>query len=137
MTRATLATILIALLAAAVAAAAPGKAYVSNCGHLEQHPASVVLTCADANYALAGLKWSGWATGSAAATGKVHANDCTPNCAAGKFADYPVSVVADRLGVCKSKRVYLRLTLTYPGKRPAGHPKRETWTFTCASAIHA
>ncbi len=137
MTRTALVAILTALVAAAVAVAAPGKADVSNCGHLVQHPAAIVLTCADANYELAGLKWRGWTTGSATATGSVHANDCTPNCAAGKFHAYPVSVVADRLGICKSKRVYLRLTLTYPGKRPAGHRKREAWTFTCASAIHA
>jgi hypothetical protein len=136
MTRLALATILATLVAAAAAGATPGKAYVSNCGKLEQHPASVVLTCADANYALTALKWSGWTLGSAAATGKVRANDCTPNCAAGHFHNYKVSVVADRLDICKGKRVYLRLTLTYPGNRPAGHKKREPWTFTCAQALH-
>jgi hypothetical protein len=136
-TRLALVTILSALVTAAVAAATPGKAYVSNCGKLEQHPASVVLTCADANYALTGLKWSGWTLGSASATGKVRANDCTPNCAAGHFHNYKVSVVADRLDICKSStRVYLRLTLTYPGARPKGHPRREPWTFTCAQALH-
>jgi len=136
MTRVAVAFFVVALAVAAVAVASPGKAYVSNCGKLEQHPAAVVLTCADANYALSGLKWSGWTLGSASATGAVRANDCTPNCAAGTFHTYKVDVVADRLDVCKGKRVYLRLTLSYPGKRPAGHKKHEPWTFTCAQAIH-
>ena len=135
MTRIALVTLVAALAAAAAAGASPGKAYVSNCGKLEQHPAAIVLACADANYALAALKWSGWTLGSASATGQVRANDCTPNCAAGTFHSYKVSVVADRLDICRGKRVYLRLTLTYPGKRPAGHEKREPWTFTCAQAI--
>ena len=137
MARAALAAALVSVIAAVPAFAASGKAYVSNCGTLEQHPAALVLACADANYALAGLKWSGWTTGSASATGSVQANDCTPNCAAGHFHSYRVRVVADRLGACKGKRVYLRLTVTYPGKRPTGYPRREPWTFTCAQATRS
>lgn len=134
--RAALLVAPLTLLLAAAAGASSRPAYISSCGRLAQHPKAVVLTCADANYALAGLAWTSWGAPSTTAEGSVIANSCTPNCAAGTFHRYPVKVTANRLTRCGSKRIYLRVTLDYSGKRPAGHPKHEVWSFTCAQATH-
>ena len=134
--RVTLAAIAIAVLGAATAGASPTPRYVSNCGKLAQHPHSIVLTCADANYSLVDLDWKSWGGPVSAAVGKVSANTCTPNCAAGTFHTYPVKVAALKATRCGTKLVYLKLMLAYTGARPAGHPKHENWSFTCAQATH-
>jgi len=62
-----------------------GVAWINNCGPLVSKPVQLVLACGDGNYYLSGLRWSGWGSATAAATGKAVANDCTPYCAAGHF----------------------------------------------------
>lgn len=110
----------------------PGAtAWIWNCGPLVSAPASIVLTCADANYELASLRWRGWGRATATATGKAHANDCTPNCAAGHFHAYAVRVSATRLFACGKARAYERLTISYSGARPAGIAKRDVHALGC------
>jgi phage terminase large subunit-like protein len=106
-------------------------AWISNCGPLVSAPKSLVLTCADANYAISKLTWSGWGKTAATAKGTVSANDCTPNCAAGHNHSYAVTITADQLKSCGRAKVYLRVTLVYPGKRPAGIAARDVHTLTC------
>lgn len=106
-------------------------AWIDNCGPLVSAPKSIVLTCADANYELAGLTWHGWGSATATATGTVQANDCTPNCAAGHFHSYKASVAVDRLTACGKARIYARLTISYAGARPAGIAKRDVHTLGC------
>lgn len=109
----------------------PGVAWISNCGPLVSKPADLILTCADANYGLSGLAWSGWGTGTATATGKAHANDCTPNCAAGHERTYRMTATASQLKTCGKARYYSRLTIVYPGARPAGIARRDAHTLPC------
>ena len=79
--------------AALVQRASPAKTVVVNCLFKPQtRPSSVVLTCADANDVLAQLHWVSWGSSAAFATGIEQINNCTPNCAAGKFISYPVLV---------------------------------------------
>lgn len=106
-------------------------AWISNCGPLVSAPKSLVLACADANYSLSKLTWHAWGKAAATATGTAVANTCTPNCAAGKFRSYPVTVTAGGLKPCGRAKVYTRLTLVYPGKRPAGIAARDTQTLNC------
>jgi hypothetical protein len=106
-------------------------AWISNCGPLVSAPKSLVLACADANYALSKLTWRAWGKATATAKGSAVANDCTPNCAAGKFHSYPVAVTASRLVACGRAKIYTRLTLVYPGERPAGIAARDTQTLSC------
>jgi hypothetical protein len=106
-------------------------AWIDNCGPLVSAPKSVVLTCADANYELGGLSWHAWGSPIATATGTVHANDCTPNCAAGHFHSYKASVTVDRLTACGKARIYARLTISYLGARPAGIAKRDVHALGC------
>jgi hypothetical protein len=84
------------------------------------------------NYSLAGVAWHRWGKATANGAGK-RANDCTPTCAAGHFDSYPVTVAATRLQTCGRARYYAHLTITYPGKRPAGIAKR-TCTRSAADA---
>jgi len=106
-------------------------AWIWNCGPLASAPEELVITCADANYELAGLHWHGWGTARATATGTARANDCTPNCAAGHFHSYRMTAVADKLRSCGAARVYGRLTITYAGPRPKGIAKRDVVAPGC------
>ena len=79
--------------AALIQRTSPAKTVVVNCLFKPQtRPSSVVLTCADANDVLAQLHWVSWGSSAAFATGIEQINNCTPNCAAGKFINYPVLV---------------------------------------------
>jgi hypothetical protein len=135
MGRLTLAAAVVALVCVAAASAGSSPVYLSSCGTLVQRPHAVVLACADANYELVSLSWKTWGGPTAAATGKVRANTCTPNCAGGRFRTYPVEVGVLGARRCGSKRIYLKLTLDYPGRRPTGHSKHEEWPVTCAQAL--
>lgn len=94
---------------------------VVNCLNKPQvRPASFVLTCADANDVLTGLRWVGWAS-EAFATSTETINNCTPNCAQGRFISYPALVALWRpepLPNHPGVRYFSRVTRIYPGKRP-------------------
>ena len=69
------------------------RTVVVNCAFKQQtRPSEFILTCADAGDVLAHLHWVSWGSGAAFATGIEQINNCTPNCAAGKFINYPVLV---------------------------------------------
>ena len=106
-------------------------AWIWNCGPLVSAPKTFVITCADANYELAGLHWRAWGSAKATATGSARANDCTPNCAAGHFHAYAMTAVADKLARCGKARYYARLTVVYAGARPKGIAKRDVVSLGC------
>jgi len=108
-----------------------GVAWISNCGPLVSKPTSLVLACGDGNYLLASLRWNGWGGSAATATGIARANDCKPYCAAGHFHSYRMTATADRLTACGKARYYARLTIAYPGARPATVAKRDVHTLPC------
>jgi hypothetical protein len=82
-------------------------------------PAEVVLACADANFGVRKLRWTGWGSSFAAATGTAYANDCTPNCAAGHFHSYQAVLVASGSQRCASGgRAYARVTVAFVGPSP-------------------
>ena len=102
--------------------AAPAKTVVLNCLFKPQtRPSSFVLTCADANDVLAQLHWVSWGSGAAFATGVEQINNCTPNCAAGRFINYPVLVDLWRpapLPGHPGVRYFSRVTRVYTANRP-------------------
>jgi hypothetical protein len=79
----------------------------------------VVLACADANVGVRKLRWTGWGTATARATGAAYANDCKPYCAAGRFHTYPAVLVAPGRNVCHGVPAYARLRVSFPGKTKA------------------
>ncbi|MEU3509800.1 hypothetical protein ABZ733_18235 [Streptomyces longwoodensis] len=93
-------------------------------------PADFVLACGDGNSRLVSLHWSQWNARKAVGRGVNVVNDCKPYCAAGAFRSYPVRVRLDRAASwTKHPGVphYTRLTLVYPGGRPAGYPPVVTY----------
>ena len=98
---------------------------------------SVVLTCADANYELAGLKWSGWTTGSARRPAAFDAERLHPEL---RGRQVPLVPGHRSSPTGSDVQVEARLSAPHadlPGQAPGGPSEREAWTFTCASAIHA
>jgi hypothetical protein len=109
----------------------------SFCGGANYRPRTVVLTCGDAGYLLRSLAWRGWNHAAASARGRAWANDCVPFCAGGTFRRYRMRARAYRIRRCApdgDRYVYTRLTITYPGTRPAGEPVRSAWRMPCVSA---
>src|SRR5690242_2629326 len=72
-----------------------------DCIHEAVKPRSIIITCADANFVLTGLKWSHWRRTSAAGAGSAKINDCKPSCAQGHFHTYPVSVRLSSAHFCR------------------------------------
>lgn len=122
----------LAITGAALAATPPPNVVISNCGKFVEHPKSLVVTCADANYRLASLKWGSWGGKGSSGTGIAKVNDCKPNCAAGHFKSYRVAVAADRAVKCGKQWRYLRLTIVYEKAHPRGIRKTDVHKLSCA-----
>ena len=95
---------------------------VVNCLFKTQtRPSWFILTCADAGDSLTSLHWVSWGSGAAFATGIERINDCTPDCAAGKFINYPVLVNLWRpepLPGHPGVLYFSRVTRVYTANRP-------------------
>ncbi|MGW5849100.1 hypothetical protein ACWFQ8_14305 [Streptomyces sp. NPDC055254] len=77
----------------AVPAPAPDPVVVVDCFSEGQvRPEEYLLACGDGNNRLVDLRWDTWGAKTATATGTDMVNDCRPNCAAGRFRAYPVTV---------------------------------------------
>lgn len=87
-------------------------------------PAAVVLACADDNIYATRLHYKNYGQKTATATGLIHVNDCTPNCAAGKFHIYPLKIAFKGLVRCSQGRLfYSRAEYTFTG--PGGSGKAD------------
>ncbi len=143
LTAAATATAATATPARARPAAPRGDVLVNCTGRAQVRPGSYVLTCADGNDYLAGLRWVSWSGGAAFGRGTEHVNDCVPNCAQGHFHAYPVLVTAWRAVPRPGhagQRYFSRLTDIYTGKRPTYYrgpgkkyyPQTVTWQLSGA-----
>ena len=94
---------------------------VGNCTQSQVRPSSIILACADDNLELIALHWSAFGGAPRERERQLHVNDCTPNCAAGHFDSYPVTVVLSQARPCPDKYDdYRTATVTFTGRRPAG-----------------
>jgi hypothetical protein len=83
-------------------------------------PASITLACADNGLGIGELAWSAWTATGATGTGRVWANDCTPNCAEGKLHYYPAAITLSRVtATTKDGALFSRVTVTYQTADPA------------------
>src|SRR5580700_11246713 len=92
-------------------------------------PKTYILSCADGYIQLDKLSWTSWTPGLASATGTLVKNTCNPSCVAGRFRSYPVLVVFWGKATVKNhpgQQCYTRMTLIYPGTRPAGVGQTQT-----------
>lgn len=136
------------------ASAPPGRASVTSAGaantvvfnclrQAKAEPANFILTCADANSVLAHLSWASWTSERAVATGVHELNDCTPDCAAGKFRSYPAVVTFWRskpVAGHHGESYFTRITVHYTGPRPPAYTSNghlvqspATWTESLAT----
>ncbi|HEX6452785.1 MAG TPA: hypothetical protein VF060_25420 [Trebonia sp.] len=84
-------------------------------------PGTFTLACGDGNDALVRMTWTSWTPRLASGYGTETLNDCLPNCAEGKFRNYPVNVVFWGSAAVKgnpAEHRYTYYTLIYPGPRP-------------------
>ena len=68
---------------------------------LTSKPATYTLSCADANAGWTGMSWTTWGATSATGRGILRQNNCTPNCASGKFIDYRATVTLSKIVTTK------------------------------------
>src|ERR1700733_12308119 len=129
----------------AAASHAAAKPVVPEClTQLVVKPKNYILTCADAGSVLAHLSWLSWSGKEAVADGVHQLNNCTPNCAEGKFISYPAVITLWRpepLAGHLGETYFSRLTVHYTtGQRPpmymsngqlVRHPAQ--WTETIGS----
>ena len=128
--------LVVSVLAAAAAASSAGatrspgfvgcRAYTAAQPAPTVRPRSIVAACADANLYFTGLRWSTWSASRAVGTGIAHQNDCTPNCAAGRFHTYPAHVTLTAPRACGGKRELTKLTYRFAAKFGSGSE-----TFRC------
>ena len=96
-------------------------------------PASVLLACADGNFSVTKLAWTGWGQAFAAGRGTGSVNDCKPNCAAGHFHSYPVILLATGRQNCHGNPAYASITYAFITQAPfqAKTVKEATIGFRC------
>lgn len=83
-------------------------------GKAVHEPSSLVLYCADAGASLIKIKWTSWTSSRASAKATYRANNCKPNCAAGKFYDYSATFTLTKpKRVKKFGLVFTELTVVY------------------------
>ncbi len=125
---AALTPILIGVVAAVIAGAAPQPSartaslpgvVVLNClGKQQVQPGQIVLACADGGAYLSGLHWTSWQS-VARGSGLWRINDCTPYCARGTFHRFPAIVTLRRLEPLPGRhgvRHYTSITIALPGR---------------------
>jgi hypothetical protein len=106
-------------------AAAAESVVLFNCEQQAQvRPPDFILTCADAGSVLSQLSWTSWSPAQATATGVHQLNDCTPNCAEGKFRDYPAVITfwrSEPVAGHPGEKYFTRVTVRYTGPRPPAY----------------
>jgi hypothetical protein len=122
------------LATAGPASAGSSQVVVVNCAdHGQVRPSQFDnFGCMPSNESLAGLRWTSWAS-TAYGHGSLRVNNCIPNCAQGKFINYPVLTVLWRAAPRPhhaGQEYFSRLTWILTGKRPAAHvPVTQTFTL--------
>ena len=115
------AVLLLGAVAISALASADARRVVGNCTKSQVRPAAIILACADVNRSLTHLHWSSCGGTTAHGTGQYDVNDCTPNCAAGRFHSYPIGLVLSDARVCADGRDdYRSATISFTSTRPPG-----------------
>jgi hypothetical protein len=92
---------------------------------LASKPTTYTLSCADANAGWTAMTWSAWSATAATGHGILRQNDCTPNCAAGKFINYRATVTLSKVVTTKKYgRVFSEALFRYT---VGGMAKTETF----------
>jgi hypothetical protein len=85
---------LVPTFASGASASVKGPIVVVDCGKSSVRPASIVITCADANRYISAITWTNWGAATATAHGTLRWNDCSPTCVAGHWHQRAVTFSA-------------------------------------------
>jgi hypothetical protein len=121
---------------AASASSMLAPSVVPNCvGKPTVRPTEVVLACADAGLGVRAIHWLGWGQKSAAGLGTAFANDCTPDCAAGRFHSYRAVLILSGTQRCQGRVAYRTATVAVVGEPPQAWatPADATYPLRCAA----
>lgn len=89
-------------------------------GHLYK-PRKVILACADANLYVTGLHYSAYRGREAKANGVFHLNDCTPDCAGGRFHAHGGTIrFFDVVRCADGRRYFSQARYSFPSKGGKG-----------------
>jgi hypothetical protein len=90
-------------------------------GHLYKPRKKVILACADANLYVTGLRYSSYGSREAKGSGVFHLNDCTPDCAGGRFHEHGGSIrFFDVVACADGRRYFARARYSFPGRGGKG-----------------
>jgi hypothetical protein len=90
-------------------------------------PTSVTLACADANFRIEHIQWTGWGEAFAAGKGMGVVNDCEPNCAADHFHNSPMLLIVTGRQTCASgQSAYVDIVYAFIGQSPFPTEKAES-----------
>lgn len=90
----------------------------SDCGKQVTRPAQITIVCTGRENYLTSLTWERWSATEASGTGIQKINDCVPDCASGKFHDFPVTVKLEDVEGGQFRRMQLTYRFeakAYPG----------------------
>ena len=95
---------------------------VSDCATGAYKPARIVATCPTTKVVVTDISWTTWTASAASGTASAQVDGCQPTCAAQSAVPYPATVaLSDPVSSARGPR-FSRLTLTWSGKGPFGHP---------------
>ena len=100
---------------------------IGDCENPQVEPSTFILACADHNSFLANVTWSSWTAATAIGTGTYWQNDCTPDCAQGRFKSSPGATIELSRPIATSAGVeFTNLTVSYADPASGGAPRSET-----------
>ena len=115
---------------AGAASAAASQVVLANActGHGQVKPKGYEPGCMPSNSFIDGMKWTSWRS-VAFGTATFKVNNCTPNCAQGKFVKYPILTVLWRSEPWPGhpgRRHFTRLTVIFDGSAHPHGPAAQT-----------
>jgi hypothetical protein len=132
-----IAALAVAVALVALPAAAGGATHVRipSCGDKPDYkPRTVIMSCGDGAFRIVKLDWVKWGKKTAIGNGTAKILSCDPNCAEGKVKSYKVKLTAGKPVACsKGNRQFLRLTYTFPDRKPSGIARTNTVNRPCNS----
>jgi hypothetical protein len=82
---------------------------------MQTKPTTVLLS-GDGSGLIKSLRWSGWGTAVATASGTYEADSCKPDCAQGKYRSSPATITLTALTPYPGgKRAYAEMVVSAPG----------------------
>ena len=106
------------------------EVFAWDCGMMQSKPQSLTIYCADAGIGVAKISWQNWGGSTTDGTAIYYANNCEPNCAAGKVFQKKVSLRLFNLEKVDINKVYTKLKITANnGLLPLTKKQSITWTL--------